>query len=643
MKKEGLGVTIGSHSLRAVKLRKKGPMSYVVQRVFSDRLDDSTRAVAGRALQARGFKGTPATVGLTGRDVIIRYTQVPPVPDWRLRNLMRFEVEEVSSQSGGDVSADFRKLVLPDPDGTRDEDTILVGLARNKHMDALITSLDQGGLKLAAGLPNSVALFNAFAVNATYTETETSLLVNIGSENVDIAIQLGGELLFARNATPGGKAFTDAIANAFSTSEGKAEKLKQTKGDVTPKGQAKYPDPTSEKVANAMMGIAGQLSSMIQSSLMIAKAQTRIPDLKIDRVLLAGGGASLKGLPEYLGQAMGVPVERYDPFPLCDISGLSDEERQMVESAPHEFAVAVGLAQNEMASESFPLLVLPTALKRARDFATKGVWAVAAAVVMVGVLYLIYAGRSAAASEADMQRRGLSAEFTKASGRDRVLQAALTTANEAVIKHELLAQRAAPGAMLSDVISVLEDILKDPAMRQVYIEEVDLRVEDDTYNYTQWEPKSRKAARGYQQVTRARKANTARNAKVRVTGRVMVGPQGSKLYNTFFDRCGSNSLGLVVKAPTGLKRGGQGRDSRFELMFYAGEVLEVRIDENSARELVLTDLTLDDAEEPTVFIGRRADGVAMRVEIDSVKDSKRLVNALKAKMAAQPDDAANGN
>ena len=37
------------------------------------------------------------------------------------------------------------------------------------------------------------------------------------------------------------------------TPEGKAETLKVTKGDVTPRGQARYPDPTSEKVANAMM------------------------------------------------------------------------------------------------------------------------------------------------------------------------------------------------------------------------------------------------------------------------------------------------------------------------------------------------------------------------------------------------------
>ena len=75
----GLGVTIGSHTLRAVKLKRKGA-GFVVQKVFSERVDEATRPAAGRALAARGFAGAPVTLGLSGRDVIIRYNQVPPVP-----------------------------------------------------------------------------------------------------------------------------------------------------------------------------------------------------------------------------------------------------------------------------------------------------------------------------------------------------------------------------------------------------------------------------------------------------------------------------------------------------------------------------------------------------------------------------------
>ncbi len=64
-------------------------------------------------------------------------------------------------------------------------------------------------------------------------------------------------------AVYGTDAYTEAIEQAFNTSSKKAEQMKKAKGDVTPKGQAKYPDPTSEKVANASMGVAGQMAPML--------------------------------------------------------------------------------------------------------------------------------------------------------------------------------------------------------------------------------------------------------------------------------------------------------------------------------------------------------------------------------------------
>ncbi len=512
----GLGVTIGNHSLRAVKLRRKKDGSYVVQRVFGDRLNDETRPVAGRALAARGFKGSPATVGLTGRDVIIRYSQVPPVPEWRLRTLMKFEVEEVGSQSGGDVSADYRKLNLPDPDGERADDTILVALARNTYLDRLIQACEQGGIRTAGTCPNSIALFNAFAVNATYTEKETALLVNIGSQNLDIAIQQGGELLFARNATPGGAAITDAIQQAFATSGSKAEQMKMAKADVTPKAQAKYPDPTSEKVANAIVGVAGQMASLIQSTLMVARAQAKLPDLKVDRVLLAGGGASLKGLDLYLKQAMGVPVERLDPFAVSDLSGLTAEERQMIEKAPHEFAVAVGLAQTRLDPLAFPIEVLPTALKRRRDFVTKGIWSIAAAVVAVGILGVLYQGRKSASQEAAKARSALKTRRLSAESQDERFREVLRAEQELAVKHVLLADLMAPGALLGKTWRVLEDNLADA--KEVYLKSVQLKVSESTNSFPYYREKRRDAGSGYEAVQRKR--GTRREAEVIITGAV---------------------------------------------------------------------------------------------------------------------------
>ncbi len=620
----GLGVTIGSHSLRAVKLRKKGDQ-YVVQRIFSDRLDQDTRPVAGRALDARGFRGTPAVVGLTGRDVIIRYTQVPPVPEWRLRTLMKFEVEEVGQQSGGDVSADYRALKLPDPEGIRDDDTILVALARNKYLSELTRSLESGGIKFAEGVPNSIAVFNAFAANATYTEEETALLVNVGAENVDIAVQQGGELVFARNATPGGKAYTEAIEQAFNTTTKKAEQMKKAKGDVTPKGQAKYPDPTSEKVANAIMGVAGQMASMIQSTLMIARAQTRLPDLKIDRVLLAGGGASLKGLDLYLKQALDVPVEYFDPFQLCDTSGLDPAELELIEKHGHEFTVAVGLAQNQVASESLGLSLLPAALRRARDFTTKGIFTVAAAAVMLIVLFLLHNGRSTASAAFKKRASGVKAKERVASSDDKKLRSALKLAQEQEVKHRLLAELTQPGVLISEVLAEIEANVSP----YIYVDSVQLSVSSPTHTFDYWKPKiAKRAASGYVRTPRSR--YRLRQSSVRFKGRVSHGQNASRIAGQFINACLANKRGLVVKTVKPPREGTAGRDGTFELDFFPGTTLESANDKGVP--ITLSNLKLDDIEEPTAFIGDRPDGVQETIPVDQVKKRQRekLIEQLKA-------------
>ncbi|MDP6370766.1 MAG: hypothetical protein QF615_14245, partial [Planctomycetota bacterium] len=53
------------------------------------------------------FKPGPMRVALSGKELNVRYTRVPSVPDWQLRRLMRFEVAEVGDTSGTEVASDF--------------------------------------------------------------------------------------------------------------------------------------------------------------------------------------------------------------------------------------------------------------------------------------------------------------------------------------------------------------------------------------------------------------------------------------------------------------------------------------------------------------------------------------------------------
>jgi type IV pilus assembly protein PilM len=618
------GISVGSHSVRAVVVRKKGE-GYAVLRAVSRRLDAESRPEAGRWLASKGIAG-PAMVSLSGRDVIIRYSQVPPVPDWRLKNLMKFEVDEVSSQSGGAVSADYRKLDLPDPEGTRSDETVLVALARNQYLEPLFSSLEGAGVKVAGGCPASVALFNAFAVNATYPEDETCLLVNVGAQGLDVAVERGGELIFARNASPGGKAFTDAIASAFGTTEAKAETLKVTKADVTPRGQARYPDPTAEKVANAIMGVAGQVAALIQSTLLVARAQTKLPDLKVDRVRLTGGGASMKGLDAYLKQAMGVPVDRLDPFEGCDLDALPAEERQALEAAPHEFAVALGLAQTQTAPAAFRLEVLPEGVRKKRDFATKGVFAIAAGAVAAVALVILYTARKSASEANEAQAKVLEAAAATSNALNGDFRDAVARAQDQEQKHRRLAELAAPGILASEALALL--VSRMPP--EIHLSEVALRVVDQPTEHRLLVPSGAKNAQGTWTTTTF--TRPVRRATVLATAYVAPGPRPAQVYQQFVTELQSNDRGLVV-SPTGTLA----QDGKFALEVARGVSFRKEGAEEAGWTLAQPRLVAaDGAAEATAVVGTTVDGIETTVPLAEVHpdDRKRLLETLPAPAAA---------
>ena len=78
-------------------------------------------------LVATGIPLAGTVAGVAGRDMTLRYTQVPPAPDWQLRNLMELEISDLSSQSGDELSADYNLLPISDEESGMD--TVLMSLA----------------------------------------------------------------------------------------------------------------------------------------------------------------------------------------------------------------------------------------------------------------------------------------------------------------------------------------------------------------------------------------------------------------------------------------------------------------------------------------------------------------------------------
>jgi type IV pilus assembly protein PilM len=382
MANRATAVDIGAHSAK-VLVAQAGKHGVKLLRFAGLPRGEGGGAVS---LAESGIPLQGSVCGLAGRDMTLRYSQVPPTPDWQLRNLMDLEIQDLAQQSGGSLSADYN--LLPPQGEDASVETVLLALAKDEALERLQAEVRAGGGSVAAFVPNCTALYNAFLKCGPVEPDAVVCLANIGHETIDIALVKGTDLLFARNLGGGTKVLDDAIASAFNVSGRKAEALKKDLLDLDPQSRGRYASGQAEKVTVAAGGAAASITAAIQSSLGFCKAQTKIADLRLDKVLVCGGGARLRGLRSMLRESLRAPVEVFDPFANLDLSQLPATDAEQLQAMRHEAVVALGLAVGRLDDTLYSLEILPESVRRKQRFQQRTIWNIAAGAVAAGLLAL---------------------------------------------------------------------------------------------------------------------------------------------------------------------------------------------------------------------------------------------------------------
>ncbi|MFN6195421.1 MAG: pilus assembly protein PilM [Planctomycetota bacterium] len=422
---------LGSHSAKALVASAGKHGVKILRFAAVARGDDGGQpSLAGCGLPLAG-----AICGLTGRDMMLRYSQVPPTPDWQLRNLMDLEIADLSQQSGGALSADYN--LMPTQDADAGVDTVLLALAKDEALDRCQGEIAAAGGSIAAFVPNCTALYNCFLKCGPVEADAVVCLVHVGHQTIDLAIVKGTDLLFARNLSTGAKVFDDAIAAAFGVSERKAEALKKDLLDIDPANRGRHASGQAEKVALAATSAAGAISSAIQSSISFCKAQTKMAELRVDRVLLSGGGARLRGLRGFLRESLRCPVEEFDPFANLDLSELPPAEAEQLAAMRSEAVVALGLAVGRLDDSLYAIEILPEAARKAQRFRERTVWNIAAGALVAAVLALEWSHGSKAVAATAVATAQLKRQISSATAiqGDAEAQIAANKAERTIVDH----------------------------------------------------------------------------------------------------------------------------------------------------------------------------------------------------------------
>lgn len=450
----GIGIDVGAEAVKVVEVRASSAAVEVLHAecvprsaLGVDAADTSAvaRAAAAHAL-ARGVRRGTAVAGIAGSDTVLRYLTVPPAPAWKLHQLLDDEVGQATGEDPRAFARDMQPLTLPRR--SPEELVLLVAMARHAVLEERMAACAAGGLPVEYACPEAVGLFHTIARCVETAPSEVVALLDVGATKTDVVLVRGGALVFIRSVLPGGREFTRAIAEALGVSLAHGEEMKRRRGAVLSGGEIARHTGEEARFYEALAAVAEHLARSVQSALMFARTQTALTGLEVGRFYLSGAGAGLRGLREHLAEGLGRPVE------LLDV-GAGVAGAESVRESPSPYAVALGLAMMAAGQDAFALRLVPERVAQRRRFRRKGIFAWAAAALLLLALGVSILGTVHGWLSARRQLGAVRAALEQAEKEQASLDETRRQIDDRCRKYRLLADRVRANAFLLHTLDAL--------------------------------------------------------------------------------------------------------------------------------------------------------------------------------------------
>ncbi len=380
--KAAIGLDIGSSHVKAVQIRRLGKAGFELERfgiaeIYPDgdrsavTMSESEAKVDAirRALAQGKITAKQSISSVCGESIIVRYIQLPNMPEEEIRNALRWEAEEYIPFSIEDVNLD--SVVLGKSEDGEKVDVLLVA-AKKDQVNAHLELIRSAGLTPLYVDVDSFAFLNCYEINYNPSVTETLAAVNIGAEITSINIYTGGVSRFSRDIPIAGNTITRNIQQKLTQAKmaadwATAERLKIQEGapDVaslesigtggedmslleTIRGTVERitgedlgenaPEVVAGRVIRSTLGnLVGEIRRSIQYF------ENQPNGRAVQKVVIGGGTAQMKNLDKFLAHELNLPVETIDPLRRIMVKSR-ELNSALLESSKLMLGVGVGLA-----------------------------------------------------------------------------------------------------------------------------------------------------------------------------------------------------------------------------------------------------------------------------------------------------------
>jgi type IV pilus assembly protein PilM len=363
-----IGIDIGSCAVRAVQLARQDDRLVVEGSARAERTPGADEADADacagavqRCMGQRTFRGCRAVAAVTSPHVEFHALELPAtlaeLNQREAANVVRLEVTRLMTFA--EESVETRHWHLPETGATV---TNTIGVAaRREAVVELVELCAQAGLVCHAVDTCACALSRfGRAIGADRDDTGGEEppaiwgMLDLGLQKTQLVLCLEDVPVLVRNVGEGGGALSALIADTLNISIQAADIHKRDHGISSAPGAARGVrhsstdrrdiGPGGSQLASIILGVLRSslngLATEVKRSYEYALAC--YPGRPAGQLVLVGGGARMRNLPEFLGNALGINVRAAGSL-------LADDRCHLRASfaSPYgveEFAVAIGLA-----------------------------------------------------------------------------------------------------------------------------------------------------------------------------------------------------------------------------------------------------------------------------------------------------------
>ncbi|MFC1663785.1 type IV pilus assembly protein PilM [Patescibacteria group bacterium] len=265
--------------------------------------------------------------------------QMPKMIEKDLKSAVIYEAENYIPLPIEKVYLDFR-VISPVSNNLDHLDVLIVAMPR-KTIDSYLSCLKKAGLVPKALEIESQAIARALIKNGI--SSLPILLIDLGATRTSFIIFSGHSMRFTCSIPFSSQNLTEAISETLKVDLNEAEKLKFKYG-IQSDTKTK-----NNEVCEALIPPLNDLTEQIKKYLSFYLTHDTYEHVSpngkkgIEKILLCGGGANLKGLTEFLSLELKVSVELANPW----VNILSEPQKEVPELSFEKslaFTTALGLA-----------------------------------------------------------------------------------------------------------------------------------------------------------------------------------------------------------------------------------------------------------------------------------------------------------